>query len=368
MKNWKHGIIAVIAALAFISLSCATNPKVKGLSYLDEALDAAIAEIEAKLPSGSTIVVAAISAPDRDTGMFIADELTGRFTNLITLARDAALQQASSEQMFQMTGLVSDASATGIGHYLGAQAVVSGELKRYEGFNQLRLRIVDVETSQILIYSARIPNNDPILTNVMPPASTIQAIRVTANALDHLNRGKDFLAEDKLDEAIAEFDKALAIDRNLAEAYLYRGIAYYYESDLDRAIADYNQVIRLNPNDATAYNNRGQAYLGKGDLDRVMADYNQAIRLDPNDAVAYYNRAYVYFSIMDDLDRAIAELDQAIRLDPNFADAYNVRGLMYYQKGNFDRAIADWEVVLRFDPDNDDVRGGLEMIREERGR
>ena len=57
------------------------------------------------------------------------------------------------------------------------------------------------------------------------------------------------------------------------------------KGDLDQAIADYTQAIALDPKYAVAYNNRGIAYCDKGDLDQAIADYTQAIALDPKYAV-----------------------------------------------------------------------------------
>ncbi|TRU85433.1 MAG: tetratricopeptide repeat protein, partial [Microcystis novacekii Mn_MB_F_20050700_S1D] len=56
------------------------------------------------------------------------------------------------------------------------------------------------------------------------------------------------------------------------------------------AVADYNQAIKLNPDDANAYYNRGVAKYNLGDNQGAIADYNQAIKLKPDDAIAYYNR------------------------------------------------------------------------------
>ena len=53
-----------------------------------------------------------------------------------------------------------------------------------------------------------------------------------------------------------------------AEAYSNRGIAYYRKGDLDQAIADYGRAITLDPQHAEAYNNRGIAYYDMGDLER----------------------------------------------------------------------------------------------------
>ena len=363
----KKFIVATITAIAFVFLSCASSPKVSGLIGLDEALDAAIAELESKLPSGSTIVISAISAYHEDIGNFIAEDLSARFSSLVTLAREAALQAVEAEQSFQMSGLVSDESIVGIGHYLGANTIVSGEIKRYESFTQLRLRAVDVETSRAIIYSVRTPNNDPILANINAPIGTIQAPRITENALAHLNRGKDLFAESKFDEAIAEFDKAIAINRNLAETYNYRGLAYVYKGDYDQAIADYTEAVRLNPNNGVAYLNRGAMYSEKGEYDRAIADYTSAIRIDPNYAMAYINRGNTYAE-KSDYDRAIADYTSAIRLNPNDPYAYYNRGLAYADKGDFNRAIADFEAGLRIYPNDTDARETLEMLYQQRGR
>ena len=50
--------------------------------------------------------------------------------------------------------------------------------------------------------------------------------------------------------------------------------------------ADYDEAIQLWPDYAEAFNNRGNAYSAKGDYDRAIRDYDQAIRLNPDNALA----------------------------------------------------------------------------------
>ncbi len=102
----------------------------------------------------------------------------------------------------------------------------------------------------------------------------------------HLDHGRACLDKGKYDDAIAHYDKAIALDPNHAAAYTKRAVAYAIKGDLDRAISDLDKAITLNPNDATAYTIRGNAYYVKGDHDRAIADYRKALEINPSDQKA----------------------------------------------------------------------------------
>ena len=57
-------------------------------------------------------------------------------------------------------------------------------------------------------------------------------------------------------DAIASYDKAIAISPSYAEAWLNRGVALDYLGRYDEAIASYDKVIALQPNLTTARENR----------------------------------------------------------------------------------------------------------------
>jgi tetratricopeptide (TPR) repeat protein len=235
----------------------------------------------------------------------------------VVLTRGQTLEAVNAEHNFQMSGMVDDASAVGIGQYLGAKAVITGTFDRFANFSQFRIRVIDVGSSALLArYSARIRNNDPVLADVTQPLQKAKAPAIREDALAALNRGKDYFAEGKYDQAIQEFDKVLAANKELGEAYFFRGVAYYYKKDYDRAIADYNEALRIDPNYAFALNNRGYAYRQKGDYDRAIADLNEALRINPNFASALHNRGFVY-NEKGDHDRAIADFAATSRLDPS---------------------------------------------------
>lgn len=113
-------------------------------------------------------------------------------------------------------------------------------------------------------------------------------------AKEAFDSGKALLLDKKIDEAIVDFNKAIKIDPNYAEAYMGRGGAYFFKKDFNQAIGDYSKAIEIDPS-ASNYFNRGSVYDFKDDLDQAIIDYTKAIEIDPSDEEAYINRCFAYF-------------------------------------------------------------------------
>jgi hypothetical protein len=108
------------------------------------------------IPEGSIIVIVNINAENRVEGEMLLNELTVLFVNstkyIIVDRRD--LEEIKKEQLFQMSGEVDDASVVSIGHFLGADVVITGEIVGEGAMRRLILKALDVKTSQILAASS----------------------------------------------------------------------------------------------------------------------------------------------------------------------------------------------------------------------
>ena len=63
-----------------------------------------------------------------------------------------------------------------------------------------------------------------------------------------------------------------------------RGLAYADKGDYDHAIANFDQAIQLRPDLAEAYYYRGKAYTQKGEKEKAIADLKRFLELsdDPD--------------------------------------------------------------------------------------
>jgi len=123
-------------------------------------------------------------------------------------------------------------------------------------------------------------------------------------------------------------------------AYNNRGLAFDESGQVDRAIADFDRAIAINPSYSDAYYNRGTVFYKTGLLKAAMDDLDRTIALDPEYYKAYNNRGAVYYT-MEEFDRAIADYDRAIVLNPSYFQAYYNRGLAFNKVGRFDEATKD---------------------------
>ena len=180
-----------------------------------------------------------------------------------------------------------------------------------------------------------------------------------------------YVEEGSYDQAIAQYNKALALDANNAKAYLARGYGFSnFKADYDRAIADYTKALEIEPENAEAYCVRGKAYVKKQQYEQAILDFNKALEIEPENAEFYVLRGLVY-SLKADHDRAIADYTKALEIEPENADAYYVRGLAYAKNADLDRAIADYTKALEINPEDSKayvLRGCLYTLKADYDR
>jgi lipoprotein NlpI len=113
----------------------------------------------------------------------------------------------------------------------------------------------------------------------------------------HYELGKDFLQRQEYKLAIQELNLAAtakATPTEVASALVDRGTAYTELTNYKAAIADFDRAIALDGTSHLAYNNRGVVYFRQGIADQAIANFDKALALDGDDKYAVVNRAGAY--------------------------------------------------------------------------
>lgn len=101
--------------------------------------------------------------------------------------------------------------------------------------------------------------------------------------------GASLKGQGRLQEALAQFDAAIAVDPDYVDAYSNRGVTLQELNRLEEAIASFDKSIELKPDYAEANSNRGLAMQELGRLDDAIASHRRALAINPDYAAAHSN-------------------------------------------------------------------------------
>ncbi|MDP2796552.1 MAG: tetratricopeptide repeat protein, partial [Methanoregula sp.] len=128
------------------------------------------------------------------------------------------------------------------------------------------------------------------------------------------------------------------------------------------AVASYDKALALNPDYADAWRNRGVALGNLAMYQEAVDSYDKAIAIDQNDVDTWYNRGFA-LGKLGQFSKAIASYDKALALNPDYADAWRNRGValgnlaMYSEAvGSYYNAIASYYKAIVPEPKNTSVK------------
>jgi tetratricopeptide (TPR) repeat protein len=97
----------------------------------------------------------------------------------------------------------------------------------------------------------------------------------------HNKTGVAFLQLSRYREARREFERAIRMDKNYAEAHNNLGVTFYQDLHYGSAIREYHKAIKINSSVASFHSNLGAAYFANKDFTGSMKEYIRAQQLDP---------------------------------------------------------------------------------------
>ena len=165
----------------------------------------------------------------------------------------------------------------------------------------------------------------------------------------HHNLGVLLATRDRIDEAIAHYQKALEIKPDHVHSLNHLGVAFFGQGRVAEAVALYRKALEINPRDAEAYNNLGLVLAQRGRFDEARAHYRKALEIEPDFVEALDNLGVAFFG-QGRVEEAMAQYRKAMAIKPEYADAYNNLGIALAGRGQVQEAIALYQKVLELNP------------------
>jgi len=165
-------------------------------------------------------------------------------------------------------------------------------------------------------------------------------LKLYENPEVYYNIGYIKAAQQKYDESIIAFRKAITIDQTFAKAYKALGEVYskigltdkakevlqqageiYMEQNLSQeAELAFNEVIKLNPNTTNIYNSLAILYRKEKEYEKAIQTYKKALMIDSEDENILFNLGRAYFDSKE-YKNAKEIFKKAHDLYPDFQEA-----------------------------------------------
>ena len=167
-------------------------------------------------------------------------------------------------------------------------------------------------------------------------------------------------------EAFVLAEQAVAVDPDFFEAHNMLAGLYYLGGSIDQAIAEYEKALESNPNPAPMYSNLGNAYSRKRDYSTAMYYYREALRLDASAVNAHIGLG-IALAQTGNPDLGIEHIRTARELEPRSPHPYHSEATVFMGLGRYDDAFGTIRAGLEVAPTDASLLSdmGLAFLRTE---
>jgi eukaryotic-like serine/threonine-protein kinase len=151
-------------------------------------------------------------------------------------------------------------------------------------------------------------------------------------------------------QAIEACDKSLHIKPKYPQALWSKGFALGQEQKYHDALKLYDQALEIDPKYAPAWNNRGVTLLALGRSSKeVLAAFEKAIALQPDLAQAHWGLCLTLNQI-GQYQKAFNACNQALSIEPQYAEAFWGMGFALEKQQKYPEALEFYQQAVKINP------------------
>lgn len=206
-------------------------------------------------------------------------------------------------------------------------------------------------------------------TGTPPKAEKESKVTLSPQAMEHFRQGHKFLAEQKLPEALKEFQETarLAPESPLAQFWL--GKAYFFQKDREQSEKAFKRVLQLEPKNYHAMAMLGRIYsFDRDKLDQAQQYLQQALDESPDNLEAHFDMGRVY-AMKGDKQKTTQEMAFIFNKEREFALYHFEMGRILEAWGEKAGALEHYKRALvlnpRFEPADQAIKRMQDASRKD---
>ncbi len=250
---------------------------------------------------------------------------------------------------------------------------------------------------------------DPGASEVKLASDRLKRIEVR----EHLSKGRTLYGAGKTEEALAEYNLAIAKDADNPQANLAAGFIYKELKRLRESYEAFKKVIEVQPGNVIAHLNMGEVHATAGAFEEAIASFREVLRLapgsreakaaeffiktseegfavrklfeeasdamknerygevvdvykkilaiEPSNSFALYNLGVAYYKT-ERLDEALDVLKRSVDINPKDLMTRFQLATVYDKMGKYEEAAAEYAIVAASELDRDEVKNARDRL------
>jgi tetratricopeptide (TPR) repeat protein len=182
---------------------------------------------------------------------------------------------------------------------------------------------------------------------------------------DYIHQGDAFLIEQRTEDALVAYEKAIALQPTLVSAWIGKEKALRRLKRYDEALVASEQALKLAPEDSSAWFELATVLMEMQRYSEALKAFNKSIKLAPEKGSTWKYRSYVLTKLGRYPD-ALTSFEKAQQLSPTSGGVYYNKAYLLMSQEQIDQAIEHlqrsidlhpkFRDILRTDPDFDLLR------------
>ncbi len=198
------------------------------------------------------------------------------------------------------------------------------------------------------------------------------ALQLNSDYADaHTNLGIALVGSGRAPEAVEHYREALRLNPKLPEAHVGLGVQLFEAGQTQEAVDHFRKAIRLNPNSANARYSLGNALAATGpeNIGKAIQLFEEALWLRPDYPEAHMNLGIALISSgPNNVGKAIEHYHEALRLRPDYPEALLNLGNALLSTGRIAEAVDLYQQALQLKPDYPEAHNNLGVALVQSGR